>query len=130
MTILERQIVSTVLGSRLLSRREWSGSTLRRERSSYGSGLRLYLTTNYVVGTDIIEPATLILTGINIKLDCQILTILDIELLDTILTKDVEHAPLGILTRHFKYILLSHPRITRTGRNATSWLHYSNNSSC
>ena len=60
----------------------------------------------HVVGTDIIEPAALILMGINIELNGQVLTVLNIELTNTIFTEDAEDATLGILTGNFNDIVL------------------------
>ncbi len=57
--------------------------------------------------------------GINIKLYGQILTILNVELTDAILSKDAEYATLRILSWNFDYIILRHPRIARAGRGAT-----------
>ena len=44
--------------------------------------------------------------GINVELNGQILTLLDIELLDAILSEETEHAATGILSGYFDYILL------------------------
>ena len=131
----ERQVVGTSFFGRFLCRREWSGGLrssgrcglLRRERSSTnGSGISngsagngCCNTVEHVESTDIIEPAAIKLMGINIKLYGQILTILNVELTDAILSKDAEYATLRILSWNFDYIILRHPRIARAGRGAT-----------
>ena len=133
---LEWQIVcASTFWSRLLGRRERSGSSrsgcglhrlLRGERSStnrsgtngsagYGSTSHRGYTVKHVECTDIIKPPTVELMGINIKLDSHILTVLNVELTDTILAEYAEHATLGILTGNFDDIILRHPRVARTG---------------
>jgi hypothetical protein len=47
--------------------------------------------------------------GIDVELDGQILTLLDIELLDAVLAKEAEHTLAGILTGDLDDILLRHP---------------------
>ena len=47
--------------------------------------------------------------GINIKLYSDIFSLLDIELFDSVFTKDTEDTFAGILPRHFNYILLRLP---------------------
>ena len=74
-----------------------------------------YLTTNYIISSNIIEPTSLVFARINVELNCQFVSILNIELFDTILTKNVKHTTLWVLTWYFKNILLGHPSISRTG---------------
>ena len=69
----------------------------------------------HVEGTDLVKPTTIILMGINIKLDSHILTVLNVELTDTILAEYTKTALTGILTWNFNDILLRHPRVARTG---------------
>lgn len=117
---LERQVISCTLSSRLLCRGEWcrgcirSGRCcclLRRERCSGGYGA-CHLTADNVVGTNIVEPTSVVFTGINIKLNRDFLARLNIKLLDTILAKDVEQHLSGILTRNLNHVFLSHPWVT------------------
>ncbi len=104
----EWQVIGAGLGGGFLSGREgrcgsWCGLCWREGRHALGAcrcNLRSNLTTDDVIGTDIVEPAPLILTCINIELDGQILSVLDIELLNTVFTEKVEDTPLGILARN------------------------------
>jgi len=118
----EWQIVGTTLSCRFLSRREGgSGSIrLRREgsgcrRANWGCGLGCHLTTDHIIGTDFIKPTPLILMGINIKLNGQILAVLNVELLDPVFAKEAEDTSAGELTRHLYDILLRHPWVTCAG---------------
>ena len=52
--------------------------------------------------------------GVNIKLHSKILALLNIELFNTILTKDTEKTLSRILPRNLNYIILRHPVISRT----------------
>ena len=47
--------------------------------------------------------------GINVELNCQVLALLNIELLDTVFTKYTEHAFAGILAWNLNNIILRHP---------------------
>lgn len=47
--------------------------------------------------------------GIDIELNGQILSLLNIELLDAVFAKEAEHTLTGILTGDFDDILLRHP---------------------
>ena len=120
---LERQVVGTTLTRRFLSRWEgrggcigcrWEGRSHRSGTRHWGTGYR-HLTTQHIVGTDIVEPSALILVGIDIELDGDILVHLDIELLDPVFPKNAEHATLGILARDLYHIVLRHPSVTRAG---------------
>ena len=116
----------------------------RRERRGCGIGLALsrwewrctdigyrgHLTTNDVVGADIVEPTTIIFAGIDIELDGDILAILNIELLDAVFTKDIKQTTSGILARDLNHIFLRHPRVATTGGDTAAGLHYGNNSTC
>ena len=114
---LERKIIGRALRSRFLCGRERRGGTASRREwclTTHRSSRLLHLSTYHIIGTDIIEPTTIIFTGINIKLYRQILTLLDIELLDAILTENVKQTTLRILSRYLQDIFLSHPLIART----------------
>ena len=125
---LEGQIVSSALTGRLLDGREGGfGCCCRllwRERStgcrstasnSCGGGYTLgHLSANDVVGTDVIIPSSVKFAGINVKLYCDFLSRLDIELLDSFFAKDVEHHLTGEVTWHFNDVFLYHPRISCT----------------
>ena len=87
-----------------LLRRERSGTSLR---SSYGN-----LTTDNIEGTDIIEPASLVLMGIDVELNGDILIHLNIVLLDAVLAEDAEDATFGIGSGNFDDIVLRHPCVT------------------
>ena len=50
--------------------------------------------------------------SIDVKTYRHVLTILDIELFDTILSEDTEHTLAWILPWHLNDILLRHPRVT------------------
>ena len=65
--------------------------------------------------TYIIEPTALILMGINIETDTQLLADLNIHISNLVLTKHAEHTLLGILLVSFDYIVLTLPRVARTG---------------
>ena len=67
---------------------------------------------------------------IDIELDGEIFTLLDIELFDSVLTKEAEYASAWILTRHLDDILLRHPTVTCTLRYTALCGHHCNNSSC
>ena len=89
-----------------VSRREWACLRSTRRSSSCRLG---DLTTDDIIGTNIVEPAAVVLMGVDIELYGQILALLDIELLDTIFTEDTEEALAGILARDFNDIILRHP---------------------
>ena len=55
--------------------------------------------------------------GIDIELNREILTLLDVELLDAVLAEDTEKTLAGILTRNLDDIILRHPIVTCTCRN-------------
>ena len=97
---LEWQIVGRAFCGWLLCWWEGSRSTASgRERACLrraDTGLR-NLSAHDVVGTDIVKPTTLIFAGVDIELNGQIFTILNIELLDAVLTKEVEDTTFGIL---------------------------------
>ena len=109
---LEGQIVGATLACRLLSGREGRGS---RSDTSHRGTSNGYLTTQHVVGTDIVEPTALIFVGVDIELDGDILVHLNIELLNPVFSENTEHATLRILTRDFNHIVLRHPRVTCAG---------------
>ena len=90
----------------------------------------LNLSADYIVCTNIVEPTTIILSCINIELNCEIFSLLDIELLNTVLTKNIKETTFRILTRNFKNIFLSHPLITCTSRNAATWFHNGDDFTC
>ena len=62
-----------------------------------------------VEGTDVVEPAALILVGINIELDGDILTILNVELTNAVFAKNTEHHATRILAGDFQHVILRHP---------------------
>ena len=101
------------------------GSSLSRSTSGCRSS-----AANHVEGTDIIIPTAIELTGINIERHRDVLALLDVELLDAVLTKDIENHMTRILSWDLHDIILHHPRITRALRNATTGLHYCNNLTC
>ena len=68
--------------------------------------------------------------SINIKLNSQILALLNIKLLDTIFTENTEKTLTGILTRNFDNVILRHPVVSRAGRNATLCCQYGNDFTC
>ncbi len=53
--------------------------------------------------------------GINIETDTQLLADLNIHISNLVLTKHAEHTLLGILLVSFDYIVLTLPRVARTG---------------
>ena len=120
---LEGQIVGATLACRLLSGREGRSSSIRCRREGRGSRSDTshrgtsngHLTTQHVVGTDIVEPTALIFVGVDIELDGDILVHLNIELLNPVFSENTEHATLRILTRDFNHIVLRHPRVTCAG---------------
>ena len=52
--------------------------------------------------------------GINIERNGQFLTVLNVKLLDAILTEKTEHTFTRVLSRNFNHILLRHPGISCT----------------
>ena len=68
--------------------------------------------------------------GIDVELNGQILTLLDVELLDAVFSEDTEKTFTGILSRHFDDIVLRHPVVSCTGRNTTLGRHDGDNFSC
>ena len=114
LTFLERQVIGRTFSCGLLSWREWrcgistAHRLLWRERRGLGSTSngRHYSTTLNVEGTNLVEPTTIILMSIDIERYGDVLTHLDVELLDTVLTENAEHTFLGILTWYFDNILL------------------------
>lgn len=116
---LERQIICATLTCRLLCRKEGSGGSrwLRGEGRSNGrttyAGLR-NLTAENIVGTYLVEPSSVVFVRINIKLHGEVFALLNVELLDSILTKKAEDALAGILTGHLNDVFLRHPRVSRT----------------
>ncbi len=118
LTSLKWQIVSRTLTCRFLSRRERSSlrsRLLRRERSSAAHRSATHRsshrcsTTHHTVGTNIIKPTAVELVCINIEAHGDILTLLNIELLDTVFAKNTEHALARILPGNFYHIVLRHP---------------------
>lgn len=51
---------------------------------------------------------------VNIERNSQFLSALNIELLDSVFTKQTEYTFAWVLSRHFDYILLTHPRVAST----------------
>ena len=51
--------------------------------------------------------------SVNVELNRQVLTHLNIKQLDTVFAKYAEHTLPGELTRHLNDIILRHPRVTR-----------------
>ena len=134
----ERQIVGRTFTHGLLCRRERRRcSVCWRERCSLrcsdtshrcaGYGL---LTTDHVICSDIVEPTSVELVSINIKLHGKILALLNIELFDTILSKDTEKTFTWILSGHFNHVVLRHPVVSCTCRHTTLSRQYCNNSTC
>ncbi len=82
--------------------------------SGLGNGLG-GLATEHVESIDAVIPASLVLLGIDIKLDGDFLARLNIEHLDTFLAENTEHHATRILSGNFQNIFLVHPGIARTG---------------
>lgn len=57
--------------------------------------------------------------SIDIELNREIFTLLDVELLDAVLAEDTEKTLAGILTRNLDDIILRHPVVPCTCRNTT-----------
>ena len=57
--------------------------------------------------------------GIDVELYSNLLSCLNVVLLDAIFSKDAEDHFSRILSWHFKDIFLTHPCVTRSGRNTT-----------
>ena len=91
--LMAEKELDLVIGSRLLE--EKRGKTMRH----LGNGL-LNRSAHHIIGTDIVKPTAIIFAGIYVELNGQILTLLDIELLDAVFAEKVEDAPLGILARN------------------------------
>ena len=133
---LEWQVVCRTVACRLLCGREGScrslGSSLWREWSdtSSGSCSSDCCTVYHAICANLIKPTAIILVGVNVERNSHVFTHLDVELLDAILAKHAEHAFARILTRHLYYILLRHPRVTRTLRDTLVCRQYGNDFSC
>ena len=120
--VLEREIVGVAsfygsFGSRWEGRSSGSRIRLtlnRREGRCTRSDHGRHLTADNVVSADLVEPTTIVLMGVDVELDGEILTILDVELLDTVLSEETEHTLAGILSGHLDDILLRHPRVAST----------------
>ena len=122
---LERKVVSGPVSSRLLNGRERGGSLgsgnwlctclLRLERRGGWNGLS-YGAAQNVEGTYFIEPASLPFMSIYVELNGQLLPGLNIELFDTVFTKEAEYHFSWVGSRNFKNILLTHPGIARASR--------------
>jgi hypothetical protein len=52
--------------------------------------------------------------GVDVELDGEVFTVLDVELFDAVLSEETEHTAAGILSGHLDDILLRHPRVTCT----------------
>ena len=112
---LKWQIVCTAFCCRLLGRRErccccsrllgreWCSPCVGYRSTSHGL---LNLTANHIIGTYFIKPTAIILMGVYIELNSQILTILNVELLDTVFTKETEDTLAGKRARHLDDIFL------------------------
>ena len=68
--------------------------------------------------------------GVDIKLHSEILPLLDVELLDTVLSEDTEKTLARILTRNFYHIVLRHPVVSSTCRDTTLGGQYCDDSTC
>ena len=121
--ILKGKVVGGTVTCGFLSGRERSSSGLRSSSygllgrkgcstgdSSYGSSSRNGGSTGYcrhdTIGTDVVEPTTLILVGVNIEGHGIVLTHLNVKLFDTVFTEDTEETLTGILARNFNDIVL------------------------
>ena len=51
---------------------------------------------------------------VNIERNSQFVYAVNIELLDSVLTKEREYTFAWVLSRYFDYILLTHPRVAST----------------
>ena len=60
----------------------------------------------HVISTNVVEPTSIVLMCINIKLNGHVLTILNIELTDAVFAENSEHTTPGILTRNLNNIFL------------------------
>jgi len=68
----------------------------------------------HVVAADFVEPAAVVLVGVDVELYGDVLfALLNVELPDAVFAEDAEDHALRVLRRHFQYILLRHPRIAR-----------------
>ena len=134
--VLEGEVVgSTFARSGLLSRREGCGGSLRSSVLSRcewcGSGNSAsHLTTNDVIGTNIVIPTSVELACIDVELYGDLLAGLNVELFDAVFTEDVEHHLAGVLTWYLNDIFLCHPCVSCTVGNTTSCLHDGNDFSC
>ena len=130
---LEWQIVGRAFCGWLLCWWEGSRSTASgRERACLrraDTGLR-NLSAHDVVGTDIVKPTAIIFAGIDVELDGQIISLLDVELLDAVFAEHIKQTTLRILAWHLEHILLSHPLIARAGRYTATRFHDGNNFTC
>ena len=121
--ILKGKVVGGTVTCGFLSGRERSSSGLRSSSygllgrkgcstgdSSYGSSSRNGGSSGYgrhdTIGTDVVEPTTLILVGVNIEGHGIVLTHLNVKLFDTVFTEDTEETLTGILARNFNNIVL------------------------
>ena len=117
---LEGQIVGSTFTGRLLSGREGGCGSLcitahgllGRKGSGCGDAASLrHLTAHDVVGTDLVEPTSVVFMCINIELNGNLFTGLNIELLDAILAEDTEEHLTWVLAWNFNNVFLAHPRV-------------------
>ena len=125
---LERQIISSLSCWCCPCWREWCSWCCLTLRCGLCCGL-WYLSgghgTQHVVASHLVVPATLVLVGVDIKLDGDVLlTLLQGKLLDAILTEDAKAHPLGVHTWHLDDVFLRHPRVACSLTDAAlRWQH-------
>lgn len=81
---------------------------------------------NNVESTDAVEPATLILMGVDVELNVQLITNIDIEVAQTILAEDIEDHSVGIVFMSLQNKALDLPVISSTCRLAAAGFHRGN----
>ena len=135
-SFLEGEVIGWGLTrSRLLSRGEGCGGSLRSsilsgsEGCGSGNGTS-HLAAEDVVGADLVEPATVVLVSVDVELNGDLLTGLNIELLDAVFAEDAEEHLTGVLTWHLNDVFLTHPRVACARRHSTVCLKNGNDFSC
>jgi len=124
---LEWQVVGTVALTRSWWERSLRATGSRSSALSWICG-RSWLASLSGIGidaadipcTDIVEPTALILVGIYVEADKKLFASLYVELLDFVLTEDVENALAWVLVVSFNDIVLCHPLVAGRLRHTTA----------
>ena len=132
----ERKVIFSACGSGWSS--GGSGSRSRHCcRSSYSrsggggsSSHSIGIHTYHAPCTQVVVPAAIVFTGINVERHCQLIANLNVEVTQTVLAKDAEHTLLGILLMGLYHEFLHLPVITGALGHTTTRLTSHDNLTC